>query len=132
MVMSDYVKRRILSLHCSGLKVPRIAETLVLEDGIRISKQGIRKFLLRFSERGTIARKPGSGFPPKLLPQIKQLIDAKMRADDETTATQLQELLASHGVYVSLSTILRSRKQFGWIYRGSAYCQLIRETNKQK
>lgn len=132
MVMSDYVKRRILSLHRSGLKVPRIAETLVLEDGIRISKQGIRKFLLRFSERGTIARKPGSGFPPKLLPQIKQLIDAKMRADDETTATQLQELLASHGVYVSLSTILRSRKQFGWIYRGSAYCQLIRETNKQK
>ena len=88
--------------------------------------------MLRYSERGTIARKPGSGFPPKLLPQIKQLIEAKMRADDETTATQLQTLLASHGVYVSLSTILRSRKQLGWIYRGSAYCQLIREPNKQK
>ena len=60
--MSDYVKRRILSLHRSGLKVPRIAETLVLEDGIRISKQGIRKFLLRFSERGTIARKCQNNF----------------------------------------------------------------------
>ena len=47
-----------------------------------------------------------------------------MHADDETTATQLQEMLASHGVYVSLSTILRSRKQLGWVYRGSAYCQL--------
>ena len=55
-----------------------------------------------------------------------------MHADDETTATQLQELLASHGVYVSSSTILCSRKQLGWIYRGSAYCQLICETNKQK
>ena len=47
MVMSDYAKRRVLSLHHSGYKVSRIAETLVLEDGIRISKQGIRKFLLR-------------------------------------------------------------------------------------
>ena len=60
---------------------------LVLEDGIRFSKQGIRKFLLRYAEHGTIARKPGSGFPPKLLPEIKHLIDAKMCADDETTAT---------------------------------------------
>jgi len=40
------------------------------------------------------------------LSEIQQLIDAKMLADDETTATQLQTLLASHGVYVSLSMIL--------------------------
>ena len=33
-----------------------------------------------------------------------------MCADGETTAIQLQELLASHGVYLSLSTILCSRK----------------------
>ena len=38
----------------------------------------------------------------------------------------------AHGVYVSLGTIARSRAQLGWIYRGSAYCQLIREANKQK
>ena len=37
---------------------------------IRISKQGIRKFLIHYSEQGTIARKQGSGFPPKLLPEI--------------------------------------------------------------
>ena len=94
MVMSDYAKRRVLSLHHSGSKVLHIAETLVLEDGIRSSKQGIRKYLLRYAERGTIARKAGSGFPPKLLPEIKHLIDAKMHADDEATATQLHEMLA--------------------------------------
>ena len=55
-----------------------------------------------------------------------------MREDDETTATQLQARLATHGVYVSLTTILRNRRQLGWIYRGSAYCQLIRNENKQK
>ena len=88
-IISDYAKRWVLSLHCSGYKVSHTAETLVLEDGIIISKQGIRKFLLRYSEQGAVARKDGSCFPPKLLPEIKQLIDAKMHADDETTATQL-------------------------------------------
>jgi len=52
--------------------------------------------------------------------------------DDETTATQLQAKLASHEIYVSLATILRSRKQLQWVYRGSAYCQLIRHENKEK
>ena len=55
-----------------------------------------------------------------------------MRGDDETTATQLQSKLASYGVYVSLTTILYSRKMLGWIYRGSAYCQLIRTANKER
>ena len=55
-----------------------------------------------------------------------------MRMDDETTATQLQAKLATHSVYVSLATIVRNRVKLGWIYRGSAYCQLIREPNKKK
>lgn len=49
-----------------------------------------------------------------------------MRSDDETTATQLQSILAWKGIYISLATILRNRHQLGWTYRGSAYCQLIR------
>lgn len=55
-----------------------------------------------------------------------------MRNDDETTATQLQAILANRGVYVSLATIVRNRQELGWIYRGSAYCQLIRHANKLK
>ena len=55
-----------------------------------------------------------------------------MENDDETTATQLQAKLADHGVYVSLTTILRNRRLLGWVYRGSAYCQLIRSVNKEK
>ena len=57
-----------------------------------------------------MTQKAGSGFSPKFLPEIKQLIDAKICADNETTTNQLQELLTSHGVYVSLSTILYSKK----------------------
>lgn len=132
MVLSNYTKQRILSLYWKGFRVSAIGEHLVLEDGIYVSKQGIRLFLKRFKTSGTIARKPGSGLPPKLSPAIQLLIENAMRDDDETTATQLQGMLAVHGIYVSLSTIVRNRQQLGWIYRGSAYCQLIRDGNKKK
>lgn len=55
-----------------------------------------------------------------------------MKIDDETTAYQLLELLKEKGYTISLRTILRCRTSLGWTFRGSAYCQMIREANKQK
>ena len=55
-----------------------------------------------------------------------------MCEDDETTAMQLHELLVHNGISISLYTVFRCREQLGWTFRGSAYCQLIREANKQK
>ena len=40
-----------------------------------------------------LVRKPGSGRPTKITQPILQAIEAKMQADDETTATQLQHVL---------------------------------------
>ena len=132
MVFSDYAKQRILTLYWKGFKISTIVEYLVLEDGIRVSKQGTRQFLKRYHHYKTIARKPGSGLPPRLSPAVQQLIEAAMRDNDETTATQLQALLARHYVYVSLATIVCNRQELCCIYRGSAYCQLIRNANKEK
>ena len=89
-------------------------------------------FLKRFATRKSIGRKPGSGHCAKVSTEIHQFIEHAMREDDETTATQLQAKLANAGVYISLATIVRSRLELGWIYRGSAYCQLIRNANKEK
>ena len=44
-----------------------------------------------------------------------------MRANDETTATQLHELLMHNGISMCLRTVLRSREQLGLTFRGSAY-----------
>eukprot|EP00731_Ephydatia_muelleri_P007879 Em0004g217a len=55
-----------------------------------------------------------------------------MQLDDETTAVQLRALLAQKGHKLSLRTILRARRSLGWVFRGSAYCQIIREGNKVK
>jgi len=55
-----------------------------------------------------------------------------MRQDDETTASQLHVLLTSLGYTVNFQTILRYRTSLGWTFRGSAYCQLIWDVNKEK
>ena len=55
-----------------------------------------------------------------------------MERNDETTAYQLHQLLTEKGHNISLRTILRCRTNLGWTFRGSAYCQLIREGNKEK
>ena len=55
-----------------------------------------------------------------------------MRINDETTATQLYDILLRHGISISHSTVLRSRQQLGWTFHGSACCQLIRDANKAK
>ena len=55
-----------------------------------------------------------------------------MRINDETTAYQLHGMLTEKGYSISFRTILRCRTAFGWTFRGSAYCQLIREANKQE
>lgn len=91
-VYSDYKKQRILQLYRGGLKPPTIAQRLKRE-GLRASPYGILKFLKKFSETGSIARRAGSGRPTKITPAMKALVDRKMEEDDETTATQIHALL---------------------------------------
>jgi len=57
-----------------------------------------------------------------------------MRLDDDTTAVQLLQFIKSKGydLHVSLRTILRCCTSLGWSFGGSAYCQLLRDVNKQK
>ena len=68
----------------------------------------------------------------KITNEVKWIIEEQMRLDNETTATQLHILLVRLGYSLSLCTILHCRMTLGWTYRGSAYCQLIREQNKRK
>ena len=52
-------------------------------------------------------------------------MEAQMHLDDETTASHLHKLLVSKGYIMSFRTILRCRKDLGWTFRGTSYCQLI-------
>ena len=128
MPYSEYLKRRALVLRSRGQSAPAIVQALKSE-GLRASRQGLVKFFNRF---GSTERRPGSGRSTKLTAEIQSIVEDQMQRDDETTAVQLMALLAARDIHLSLSTILRCRKQLGWTFRGSAYCQLIREVNKVK
>ncbi len=101
-------------------------------EGLYTCRQTAARFIKPFIATGTIAHKEGSGRPSKITDQVLQLVEQRMREDDETTATQLHVLLTFSGVQISLSTILRSRTLLGWTFRGSKYCQLIQHANKFK
>ena len=64
--------------------------------------------------------------------QVKELVEEQMQKNDETTAYQLHHLLVENRIEISLKMVLRCRTTLGWTFRGSAYCQLIREANKVK
>ena len=81
---------------------------------------------------GSISRTPGAGKSTRITQHVKDLIEGQMQADDETTAVELKRKLDANWIKLSLCTILHCRRALGWTYRGSAYCQLIREPNKLK
>ena len=83
MVYSDYKLQRILYYNLLGFKAPTIS-CLLEEEGLRASRVGIAKFLKKYQQTGSIARRPGSGRPSKITAEIKALVEQKMREDDET------------------------------------------------
>ena len=131
MMFSSYKKQRILYFFSKAYKAPTIVK-LMRDEGLQCSRVGIAKFLKKFRETGTIKRRAGSGRPPKVTAEIKRLVEEQMRLDDETTAVQLHRLLQSKGHDISIKTILHCRSSLGWTFRGSAYCQHIREANRVK
>ena len=131
MVYSEYKKQRILYLHAQGHNPPTIKK-LLQQEHLKCSRVGIHKFLKAYQFTGSISRRPGSGRPSKITAEIKEIVEAQMRKDDETTAYQLHRLLTEKGYSITLRTVLRCRTALGWTFRGSAYCQMIREANQQK
>ena len=85
-----------------------------------------------FIRRGAIAWQRGSGRKTKIAEDIQGVVEQQMCHNDETTASQLNILLTSLGNSLDLPTILCCRMGPGWTFRGSAYCQLIRDVNKTK
>lgn len=82
-------------------------------EGVQTSVVGIWKFIQCYQKYGTAARQPGSGPPSKVTPEIEAVVEEAMDRDDETTATQLQALLAMQGHSLSLQTIQHSHSRVG-------------------
>lgn len=71
-----------------GYRPPTIC-LLLQKEHFQASSMGVAKFISKFIETGSLARKPGSGQPSKIPIKMKAIVEARMRDDDETTAYQL-------------------------------------------
>ena len=131
MVYSVYVKEQILILATQGFKPPTIQKILA-EERFYVTREGVHKFITKFNESGSLLRRPGYGRPSKTTLEVKRVVEEQMRLDDETTAYQLHALLNAKGYFLFIHTIFRCRSALGLTFRGSAYCQLIRQVNKEK
>ena len=131
MVYSDYVKQRILVYYRSKKSCAQIARCLT-EEGYSVTKVGVLKFLRRYKETGSISRKPGTGRVSKVTAGIRDIIEKQMDKDGETTGKELVKTLKAEGVEASVSSLLRWRKDLGWTSKGTSYCQMIRDVNKEK
>ena len=72
--------------------------------------------------------------PMKLTDAHYSFIDEALQKDDELTTSKLHDLLLKSipDVEVSTATLKRARRELGWITSTPKYCQLIRDSNKQK
>lgn len=130
--LSLSIKTAVLQHRSNGFSSSEIAQKLETEMGVKLSRQAICYFLLCYRRTSRLVRKPGSRRPTKITQPVLQATEAKMQADDETTATQLQCVLEQSGFNICLSTIRRARYMLGWTFHGTRYCQLIRTANKEK
>ena len=102
------------------------------QEGVAVSRQTIWRLRKHVQVHGSTSPLPKSGRPTKLTRQVLEMNEAAMQEDDETTAKELKVKLDRAGTPLSLRTILKGRKHLGWTFRGTAYCQMIRDVNKQK
>ena len=109
MMYSNYVKQRIIFYHNQDVRPPMIAKAL-RKEGIVALCVGVYKLLLKYLETGTVARRTGSGRPPKATEAIENIVEEQMLKDDETTANQLWKVLADRGYELLLVTILRNQR----------------------
>ena len=92
MVFTRYVNKRIMFYYNQGFRAPTIGK--VLEDeGIKVSRRGVAKFVSRVEVTGSIERQAGSGRPAKQTAGVKAVVEEAMRTDNKTTAIQLHALL---------------------------------------
>lgn len=106
--LTDFQMAKILELYeMYGKKTTEIANRLELPVST------VYQFYQRYLSRGTILRKEGCGRKSKITKEIFQIIHDQMELDDETTAHQLQEILAQKKFHLSISSLLNARNKLG-------------------
>jgi len=129
--VTQYTRNRIVCLLKEGFPPVKILKVLRGE-GLEASLASVTRIIQKLRTTGSTENHSQSGRPTKLSAEAKAFIESQMRKNDEATSIEIQKKLAKRGIVVNSSTVRRSRARQGWTMQCTAYCQLIREANKEK
>jgi transposase len=131
--ISDVSRQRIVNMKTKGMSFSTIRSKLIEEDDVVYSRQAISNFWHHYNSTGSIKPKHGGG-KKRILSEVHlEYIDKKMKENNELNGKELQQLLESEfQVQISVSTILKWRRNLGWKYGQTRYCQMITPQNREK
>ena len=125
------VEGRILSNHHSGKSYKEMVQCFASERHAT-TKVGVYECLKCYEEMRMISHASGSSQPSKTIAKSQRVIEEQMERDDRTTGKELQKLLSQNGIGVVSSTAVRWQTELGWTSKGTSYCQMIQDVNKEQ
>ncbi len=146
----EYIRRRIISLHRTGLGSSAIIQKIGTEDSFALHRSGINRLIRKWSECGHISdtekRRPPNYamFLPGELKMLSEQLhqpcstqpgDISAEASASKIISGIRQWRQNRGepdLNVSCSTVQRVRRSLGFVRTKAKYCQVVRKANMPK
>ena len=115
--LSFYARMRLVNLmeRKPYLRIAHLKGQLEAEDGVKVCRQSLSRFLRKYKETGLMQDLPRAGRNPTLNLHHCNFIDTKMEENNELSAIELRDLLRKEfDIQVSRRTVQRMRRKLGW------------------
>jgi len=99
-----------------------------------VTSRNLFRLVKKYREHKMLLDLPRKKRCRKLSNEMVAFLNSELEKNDELTALKLREMLKEKwpSLQVSINTIKRYRRQQGWVYTRTHYCQLIQDLNKRK
>ncbi len=125
-------RKLIFRLHLKGFSAVKISKHLQNTHN-PVSVYGVRKLVQKIKTHGHFQDLPRSGRRRKLDEQILIFIDKETDKNRELEAEALaNKIYERFSIRVCPRTVSIYRRDLGWVYENTRYCQFIRAVNKEK
>ena len=136
MKINGNIRLSIIQLHKKKCGKKKIGKIIYDMYGLRISLSTIRNIVDKYKTTGEIVKdlsktKRKAKFGDE--EEHKNFIDEQMkRTRDMSSEVLSRKILQTFNINYSASRVRHLRRRLGWLCTTPKYCQMIRDTNKEK
>ncbi|MCX5782219.1 MAG: hypothetical protein NT145_05895 [Elusimicrobia bacterium] len=127
--LSPFVKKRILNLRSIGYSIKDILKELLSIDDLKISRESVEAFLIRYERYGNLYNQKPPGRNRKLSYNEELQLLEMLKKDPELSLADMKEKLNNR---ISESTICRILARHEQVSIKTRYCQVISRENVEK